>query len=66
MRRGRGNNFSVAQEGTIPLIDVVVVPRVVEPVPRKSERVNFDAQKTGRTANQASSHLGTVNGIGRS
>lgn len=51
------------RKGIIPAIDVVVVPKVVEPVPRKFERVNFVGQNTGGVVNHSDSCLKAVKRI---
>jgi len=48
------------KKGTIPAIDVVVVPNVVEPVPRKFDNVNFEGQNTGGVVNHSDSCLKAV------
>jgi hypothetical protein len=48
------------RKGTIPDIDVVVVPKVVEPVPKKLEIVKLDGQKIGGMVNHSASGLNAV------
>jgi hypothetical protein len=48
------------KNGTIPAIEVVVVPKVEEPVPKKLASVNLLGQKTGGIENHSGSGLKAV------